>query len=175
MKPTIKKSLKLLTLLISSILIATASAAAYVTLQWQTTATVSTNPKVCFIQWSNGQKYNTFSYSVGIFPSITTVDENITYGIYNWDNQMHNVYFRLASENTNSTDVAWLYFKIYTTSDTKYTSNITNFDAPSTDWSNVVQLDSNTKYSIYIAIKAGSSAVAGHTPQFTFEIKVDNP
>ena len=70
MKTKFRKSLKLITLLISSLLIATASAVAYVTLNWTTTATVVANPKVCFIKWADGTKANTFFYSVNIFLNI---------------------------------------------------------------------------------------------------------
>jgi hypothetical protein len=173
MKISVKKSLKLLTLLISSLLIASVSAAAYVTLQWQATATVSANPKVCFIQWSNGQKANTFSYSVNIFPSIKTVDENVSYGIWVDDDQTHTVYFRLAGHNTNTTDIAKLNYTIWNSAEgQKYTYQSTTLD---TSWSGPITLSANTKYTIWIEITAGASAGVGHSPTLTFEMKVVNP
>lgn len=140
------------------------------------TATVVANPQVCFVDWSDGiTKANTFSYSVNIFPAILTVDENITHGVWNWDNEAHDVYFKLASENTNSTDVAWIYYKVWDGTTTRHSKNETDLGSPDTDWSSVVSLEANTKWTIWIEIKAGDSADVGHTPQFTFEMKVENP
>ena len=176
MEIRVKKSLKLIVLLLSSIMIATASATAYVTLQWQITATVSDHPNVCFVKWDDGTLSNTFTYSITIFPNVTTVEENATYGIYNRDTTAaHTVYFRLASENTNSTDVALLRFKVYNSTVIKYEENITDFDNPDTSWSTPISLDPDTKYAIYIEVKGSSTATAGHKPQFVFEIKVENP
>jgi len=174
MKMNLRKSLKLTVLLMSSLLIGTASAVAYVTLQWTTTATVAANPKACFIKWSDETKANTFTYSVNVFPSIKTVDENITYGIWNDDGSTRTVYFRLASENTNTTDVTSLNFTVYDGGQL-YTKLESNFDNPSLAWSSGVTLAASTKYTIWIEIQCPSGAGVGHTPQFTFEMKVENP
>ena len=174
MKINFRKSLKLITLLILSLLIATASAVAYVTLQWTTTATVAGNPKACFIKWFDGTKANTFTYSVNIFPNVKTVDENVTYGIWNDDAATRTVYFRLASETTNTTDVTSLNFTVYN-SGQLYTKLESNFDDPSLAWSSGVSLAANTKYTIWIEIQCPSGAGVGHTPEFTFEMKVENP
>jgi len=175
MKINYKKSLKFVTLLISALLIGTVSAVAYVTLQWQTSGTVVANPQVCFVLWSDNTKQNSFTYSISIFPAVLTIDENITYGVWNWHStESRTVYFRLASENTNETDVDWIYYKVYRAT-TLYERNETNLDSPSTAWSTGVSATNNTKYSIRMEIKGGSSAVAGHTPTFTFQIKVENP
>jgi len=174
MKMNYKKSLKLITLLISSLLIATVSATAYVTLQWTTTTTVADNPKVCFIKWADSSKQNSFAYSVNIFLNIKTVDENVSYGVWDWDTAAHTCAHRLASENTNSTDVSWVYVKIYNSTATIHSHNYTDFATPDTSWYTFTAAAS-AKYTIWIEIKAGSSAGAGHTPQFTFEMKVENP
>jgi hypothetical protein len=174
MKINFRKSLKLIILLISSLLIATASAVAYVTLQWTTTATVATNPKACFIKWDDGTKANTFTYGVNIFPNVKTVDENITYGIWNDDGSPRTVYFRLASEDTNSSDITSLNFTVYNGGQL-YTKLESNFDDPSLAWSSGVSLAANTKYTIWIEIQCPSGAGVGHTPEFTFEMKVENP
>jgi hypothetical protein len=175
MKINFKKSLKLITLLISSLLIATVSAVAYVTLTWTTTATVAANPSVCFVDWSTGTtKANTFTYSVYIFPNIKTVDENITYGIWNTNGSQRTVYFRLASENTNTTDITSLNFTVYNGGQL-YTKLESNFDAPSLAWSTGVTLAANTKYTIWMEIQCASGAGVGHSSVFTFEMKVENP
>jgi hypothetical protein len=174
MKLKFRKSLKLITLLMSSLLIATASAVAYVTLQWTATATVAANPKACFIKWSDGTKANTFTYGVNIFPNVKTVDENITYGIWNDDASTRTVYFRLASENTNTTDITSLNFTVYNGGQL-YTKLESNFDSPSLAWSTGVTLAANTKYTVWMEIQCASGAGVGHTPQFTFEMKVENP
>jgi hypothetical protein len=174
MKINFRKSLKLITLLISSLLIATASAVAYVTLNWTTAATVAANPKACFIRWADGTKANIFTYSVNIFPNVKTVDENITYGIWNDDPSTRTVYFRLASENTNITDLTSLNFTVHNGGQL-YTKLESNFDNPSLAWSTGVTLAANTKYTIWIEIQCPNGAGVGHAPQFTFEMKEENP
>lgn len=177
MKISLRKSLKLIVLLITSLLIATASAVAYVTLQWTTTATVAANPAVCFVKWEDNTKANTFTYPVNIFPNVKTVDENITYGVWNWNTtSSRTIYLRLASENTNSTDVSSLNYTVYhPTEGQKYTKLETDFDNPDLSWSSSISLSANTKYTIWIEIQCASGAGVGHTPAFTFEMKVENP
>jgi len=176
MKINFRKSLKLIILLMSSLLIATASAVAYVTLQWTITATVVANPQVCFIKWADGTKANTFTYSVNIFPNVKTVDENITYGVWNWNaTETRTVYFRLASTNTNETDVDSYNFTVYIPGTQLYTKLETDLNAPSFAWSSGVSATNNTKYTIWMEIQCQSTAVVGHTPSFTFEMKVENP
>jgi hypothetical protein len=169
----IKKSLKLITLLMSSIIIATVSATAYVTLQWQTTATVGDYPKVCFIKWEDGSKVNSFSYGVTIFQSITTVDENITYGIYNWDSAARSVSMRWYSLTTSG-NIASLNVTVYNSTHTVYSQVWSSVPTLPTDWVAFSQdLMADGKYTIAMRITASGSA-SGNS-EFTFEIKVDNP
>ncbi len=170
-----KKSLKLTVLLMSSLLIGTAAAVAYVTLQSTTSVAIGANPKVSFIKWLDSTKANTFTYSVNIFPNVKTVDENITYGIWNDDGSTRTVYFRLASENTNTTDITSLNFTVYNGGGQLYTQLESNFDNPSLAWSTGVTLTANTKYTVWMEIPCPGGAGVGHTPQFTFEMKVENP
>jgi hypothetical protein len=159
-------------LLLLIIGVGTVSAVAYVILQWTMTATVQANPKVCFIQWSDGLKQNTFSYLVNIFPSIKTVDENVTYGVWNNDTSSHACHMRLASTNTNSTDVTSVNATIYITGTTIFTHKWTvPTDAV---WYDFTPL-ANTKYTVWIEIECASGAGVGHTPTFNFEMKVENP
>jgi hypothetical protein len=175
MKINFRKSLKLIALLITSLLIATVSAAAYVTLQWTNTATVAANPKVCFIRWSDNSKQNTFDYAVNIFPSVKTIDENITHGVWNGDTASHVVYMRWYSL-TNSSNIASLNVTVYNSTTTIYSQY----------WSSVLTLPTgfvqfspspmaNGKYAIWMEITATSGATPGQKSVFTFEMKVENP
>jgi hypothetical protein len=173
MKISFRKSLKLIALLITSLLIATVSAAAYVALQWNLNTKVVANPWLCFIKWSNGSKANTFTYSVNIFPNVKTIDENITYGIWNWNTTTTKTgYMRLESTNTTTTDVASINVTI-TNGTQIYTRKWTDFTDKS--WSTSFTAAKNTKYAIWIEIQCTSTATVGHTTQFTFEMKVENP
>lgn len=169
-----KKS-RLLMLLLALAIVGTVAAAPYVVLQWQANFTVADNPKVSFFVWSTSAKENTMTYTANIFPNVKTVEENHTRGIWNWDTADHTIYFRLASENTNSTDIAWLYYKVYNATATLYSKNETDFNSPSTSWSSAVTIPDGAKYAIWIECKAGASAGTGHTPSVTFELKVENP
>lgn len=165
----------LLAFLLIASTVAIAFATSYAVIQWQVNMTVVANPKVCFVDWSTGTtKANTFTYSVNIFPSIKTIDTNITYGIWNWDSSAHNIYFKLSSENTNSTDVSWFYYKVYDGA-TLFSKNETDFGSPDTAYSIAYSALATTKYTIEVQVKAGASAVAGHTPAITFEMRVDAP
>jgi hypothetical protein len=173
MKISFRKSLKLIALLISSLLIATVSAVAYVTLSWTTTATVKANPSVCFFWWSNGTKVNTFDYAVNIFPSIKTIDENITHGVWNWDTASHVASMRWYSL-TNSGNIAKLNVTVYNSTTTIYTQYWTSVPSFPTPW---VPFNpspmANGKYTIWIEITATAGATGGSV--FTFEMKVENP
>lgn len=174
-----KRTASLLTVLLAVLCISVVgvSAAAYVVLQWTTNATVVANPQVCFFQQGTSTKANTFSYSVNIFPSIKTVDDNITYGLWNWHaSQTRDVYFRLASSNTNSSDVSWIKYYVYLSdpASSLYSKNITDFT--NFDWDvSATTVAANTKYAIKVEIKAPTGATVGHTPSWTFEVKVVNP
>jgi len=172
MKINFRKSLKLIALLITSLLIATASAVAYVTLTWTTTATVAANPSVCFVKWSTGTQANTFTYTVNVFPYIKTVDENITYGIWNWNASDRNCHLRLASTTTNNTDITAINVTIYITGTTVFTHKWTTLtDTAYYDFTAAAV----TKYAIWIEIECANGAGVGHKPTFTFEMKVENP
>ena len=174
MKTSFRKSLKLIVLLITSLLIATVSATAYVTLQWTNTATVAANPKVCFFAWSAPTtKLNTFDYAVNIFPSVKTIDENITHGVWNWDTTSHVTSMRWYSL-TNSGNIASLNVTVYNSTTTIYTQYWTSVPTLPTGF---VQFSpspmADGKYAIRIEITATSGASGSSV--FTFEMKVENP
>jgi hypothetical protein len=174
MKINFRKSLKLIVLLITSLLIATVSAAAYVNLQWTMTATVVANPKVCFFAWSAPTtKLNTFDYAVNIFPSIKTIDENITHGVWNWDIESHVTSMRWYSL-TNSGNIASLNVTVYnstTTIYTQYWSSVPTLPTGFVEFS--PSLMAGGKYAIWIEISATGGATGSSV--FTFEMKVENP
>jgi hypothetical protein len=175
MKINFKKSLKLITLLISSLLIATVSAVAYVTLTWTTTATVQANPKVCFVLWPAGTtKANTFDYGVNIFPSIKTVDENITYGIQNWDSAAHTVSMRISSITNQATNIQSIttYVKTLDGVTTKITVSFTDGGSLPTTYLSFTA-DATTYYLIWAEITAKSGATGSSV--ITYELKVENP
>ena len=152
--------------------VGTAFAVAYVVLQWTTSATVVANPKVCFVNWTDGSKANTFNYAVNIFPSITTIDENITYGVWDWVTTTgHTAYFSWSSLTT-STNIASLNVTIYNSTATIYTHEWTSVPSFPTAWESFTTA-ANTKYTIYLKITATSGATGSST--FTFELKVENP
>jgi len=174
MKINFRKSLKLIALLITSLLIATVSAAAYVNLQWTMTATVAANPKVCFFAWSAPTtKLNTFNYAVNIFPSVKTIDENITHGVWNWDTASHVTSMRWYSL-TNSSNIANLNVTVYNSTTTIYTQYWSSVPSLPTGF---VQFSPSPmaggKYAIRIEISATSGASGSSV--FTFEMKVENP
>jgi len=174
MKISHRKSLRLIVLLISSLLIATASAIAYVTLSWTTTATVAANPHVCFFEWLiPATKLNTFNYAVNIFQNVKTIDENITHGIWNWATEAHVAYMRWYSL-TNSTNIANLNVTVYNSTTTIYSQYWSSVPSFPTAW---VQFSPSPmaggRYTIWIEITATDVASVGSL--FTFEMKVESP
>jgi len=174
MKISFRKSLKLIALLISSLLIATVSAVAYVTLSWTTTATVAANPKVCFFLWSAPTtKLNTFDYAVNIFQSVKTIDENITHGVWDWDTVSHVTSMRWYSLTT-STNIANLNVTVYNSTTTIYSQYWSSVPSLPTGWVQFSpSLMADGRYTIWIEITA--TAGASGSSVFTFEMKVENP
>ena len=174
MKINYKKNLKFVTLLISALLIATVSAAAYVTLTWTTTATVGTYPKVCFFAWSAPTtKLNTFNYAVDIFPSIKTINVNITYGIWSWDSPGQTVSMRISSITNQATNIqnVTTYVKDATNT-TKITVQFIDGGSLPTTWQSF-SASATTKYTLWTEIEAKSTASVSSV--ITYELKVENP
>ena len=165
-------------LLVIAFGIALVFAIPFAVLNFTVNTTVAANPKVCFMLWSSGAKGNSFSYNVNIFPSITTTDTNITNGIENWDSSNHNVAIMLASDTANNTDVTSINMTVYNSTGQQYTelSTMTGTTGGGTDsnWNTAFAL-SPGNYTIEMIIVGGASAVAGHTPSFTYDMQVVNP
>jgi hypothetical protein len=149
-------------------------ATAYVILTWTMTATVVANPKVCFINWTNGALANTFSYSVNIFPSVTTIDQNITYGVENWDTTTHTVSMSWASLTT-PTNIASLNVTVYNSTTTLYSQYWASVPALPTAYVNFSPSPSPGNYTIWMSIGCASGASPGTASTFTFNMQVMNP
>jgi hypothetical protein len=110
---------------------------------------------------------------VNIFPSIKTIDENITHGVWNWDTQVHVTSMRWYSL-TNSGNIAKLNVTVYNSTTTIYTQYWTSVPSLPTGF---IQFSPSPmaggKYAIRIEITATSGASGSSV--FTFEMKVENP
>lgn len=160
-----------LLLLMVIALTGTVLAVAYIVLHWTATATVVANPSVCFVKWEDNTKHNTFSYAVNIFPSVKTLDENITYGVWNWATQPRTAYIRWNSL-TNPENVAGLNLTIYNATATIYSQYWSSTPTFPTSWVSF-NTAPNTKYTILIMIEASESATVGSSSTFTFEMMVE--
>jgi hypothetical protein len=156
--------LPLLFLILASVAVATA----YIVLQFNINMNVQPYPKVTFWQWSTSERTNTFDYSVNIFAGIKTVDENITYGIFNNDSVQHQCYLRINSLS-NPANIAKLNITIYNSTNTIFTEEWTAFP---TQWEPFTTA-ANAKYAIGIEITAAASPSGSST--FGIEIKENNP
>jgi len=156
-------------LLLLALVTGTVSATVYVVLQFTASVTVQANPKVSFYRWGTGTKQNTFTETFNIFPSIKTVDDNATYGIFCDDTASHVCNLRITSI-TNSANIGTVYVKIVGTA---VEITWTGGTLP-TSW---VQFTAaaGVKYTIWIEVTATSGATVGQTSAITFEMKVENP
>ena len=152
--------------LLLAILVASVAAAAYVVLSSTLTATVVANPKVCFIKWSDGSKANSFAYAVNIFPSIQTVDTNITYGIWNWDTGVvHTTGLRVSGITNQVQNIAAFQVKV------SNATQVWSLTTVSSSWTTVGLAAG--KYTIYLSINATSGASGNSV--FTLDMQVFNP
>ena len=169
----VKRSL-ILAIIASILLVSSVSAIAYVVLTWHVNTTVVANPCVCFVWQSNGTKANMFTYSgLHIFPSITTIDENATCGVENFNDTSRACHMRLASTTGVDEDLTSFNVTLYNSTATIFTHSWTAFTTPDTDWYDFTAAAS-AKYTIEIKIVCKSGATPGHTPTFTLEMKVEN-
>lgn len=161
-------------LILLAIAVGSVAAVAYAVLQFTLSATVVANPKVCFIKWADGTKANTFSQSFNIFPSIKTIDENASYGIWSWDTVATHVASLRISGITNSANVQTVYLKVYNSTATVVTITWNSGDALPTSWTSFTAAI-NTKYTIWFEVTATSGATVGQTSVITVDMKVENP
>jgi len=159
-------------LVIALALTGTVAAVAYVVLQYSMSATVVANPKVAFINWGTGALANTFSYSVNIFPSITTVDQNITYGIENWDTTTHTVSMSWNSL-TNPSNIASLNMTVYNSTTQLYSQYWSSLPTFPTAYFPFSPSPATGNYTIWMSIAATPGATGSSS--FTFNMQVMNP
>ena len=149
------------------------AAIAYVLMTGNISATVLANPKVCFYNWSLQSKSNSFSYSVDIFPLITTIDTNMTYGIWDWDTATHTVSMSWQSLSSPS-NIASLGLKVYNATSIIYNQYWASVPSLPTAYINFSPaVGAGDKYTIYMNITATSGASGSST--FTFNLQVQNP
>ncbi len=155
-------------LLLLALAIGSVAAVAYVVLSSTMTATVVANPNVCFIKWQDSSKQNTFSYAFNIFPSIQTIDENVTHGIWNWDTGAHDISLRVSDITNEGTNIASFKVKVYNA-----TATIAEITSVSTSWSGPYSIPAGAKYTIWI--EATATASPSGNSIFTVDMKVENP
>jgi len=157
-------------LLLLSLIIGTVSATVYVVLQFTASVTVQANPKVSFYQWATKTKKNTFTETFNIFPSIKTIDDNATHGIFCDDTASHICYLRINGM-TNSANIQTVYVKLVGTA-VEITWN--SGGTLPTSW---VQFTAaaGAKYTILVEVTATSGATVGQASAITFDMKVENP
>jgi hypothetical protein len=146
-------------------------AVSYVTLQFSVTTTTSTYPKVTFWQWSPGSKVNTFDYSLSLFASVNTIDENAPYGIFNDDSASHQCNLCISTLS-NPTNIASLRIKIYEGANTILDKTWNSFGTLPTAWESFTTA-ANTKYSIWIEV-TGAASPSGSSV-FALHLKESNP
>jgi hypothetical protein len=167
----------LIALAMIAICVGAAFATFYAVLNWSTNVTVVANTSICFYNWSGASKANTFTYSCNIFPGITTEDDNMTYGVDDWNNTgATNAAISWVS-CTNSNNITALTLTVYQSTPSSYVfqevwSSVPSFPTPYQAFSG---LANNTLYSMQIIITAASGAVVGTGVAMVFDMKVTSP
>lgn len=157
-------------LILIALTLGTTMAAIYMVVEFTSTVTVEANPKVCFLEWTTGNKKNRFDCAVNIFPSLRTNAKNITYGLYNWDTVSRTCDLRIFNI-TNPANIEGFYMRIYDGGGTLVEITWTTQTLP-TDWVTVSTAGS-TKYTIQMNVTATSDAVIGQSSVITVEMKVE--
>jgi hypothetical protein len=178
MKLNFKKSLKIMTLLISALIISTASAAIYYSLKVSSTATVTTSPTVKLVIGADlpGATVSGVSATLPIqaLPNVElTYDQalvvdntaggtpsiKLTHVSVSSDHDDSFEYIYITLVDDSSTPRGYIH---YTVVSGELTADVS---------SSYVQMDANDNWSIKIQTKAASGATVGHTA--TIAITVD--
>ena len=173
-----KKSMKLLALLLTSILIASVSAAVYYSLEMTSTITVAAND----IYFTLGPDNATASVSIfndnksatlglSAYKNITMTYDDAIRVRNNNTGSSHNVRLRPVSLTGDAVNFVFINFTLQTSTKVSlnYTSDGATWTTPST--TSFVQVDASTEYAIVIETKANATATTGQ--QATIEIAVD--
>jgi len=181
-KMLFRKELKLVTLLLTSLLIATASAAVYYSLSQKSTVTIagvdvwfkagSDNNTGGVVVLLNPQKTVATVTGLKAYPNATQTYENTTM-VHNNGGSTYSVRLRHVSMTYNSTQFAYIAFTLTTTAGSRtlnYTSDGSSWTTPSAP-TTVVDLDPGEDAPVKIETKARDDAAA--YGQATIEIAVD--
>jgi len=160
-------------LLLLALAVGSVAATAYVILQFTATVTVQSNPKVSFYEWATLSKRNTFNYAFNIFPSVKTVEENATHGIFCDDTVSHTCYLRISGI-TNSANVQIAYVKVYNATNTIVTITWNNGESLPQSWT-MFTAGAGKKYSIWMEVTATAGATVGQSSVITVDMKVEQP
>jgi len=158
-------------LLLATLTIGTVSAVAYVVLTWQLSLTVAPNPRVHF--WNGAAASNTMTVAMNIFPSIRTIDENITTPI-DWDIKSvaaGNIFLRVSAMDT--ADVTEVIIKAYKTGQVGSPLFSQTWSAQTTTWSGPYLTAASTDYHLWIEVQAAGSAT--NPASISVEMKVESP
>jgi len=161
------------TLALLAVIVGSVAAAAYVVLSFTATLTVAANPKVAFVEWATSAKKNTFDYAVNIFPSVKTVDENSTYGVWNWDTAAHTAYLRIVGI-TNSANIQRVYLKVHDGVSTVVSVEWLSGQALPQAWT-MFTAAASKKYAVWVEVTGASGAAVGSSSVVSVEMKVEAP
>ena len=173
------KSMKFVTLLLTSMLIASASAAVYYSLSMTSTITTATND-VYFIVGADAAEAGTSIFnnnksatlvSLKAYPNMTTSYDDPIRVRNNNGATTFNVRLRPVSLTGDAQYFAFINFTLQTSTliSLNYTSNGVSWTNPSTSgWATV---NANTSYAIVVQTKASATAISGQTA--TIEIAID--
>lgn len=181
MKINWKKSLKLLTLLVSALIIATASAAIYYSLG--ITGSLTTAVTVCFDEgedWPSGSTMGTGNTTAILdlkaYPNTTLTYEKAI-NVSNTGSTTPSVRLRHVSITNGTADVGnFTYLNVVLLDDTSTQQGYLNYTVSGTDFisaesTTYQQMDANDKWYIQIETKAVAAATAGSAANI--EVAVD--
>ena len=173
-----KKSMKFLALLLTSLLIASVSAAVYYSLDMTSTITVAAND----IYFTLGPDNATASVSIfndnksatlglSAYKNITMTYDDAIRVRNNNTGSSHNVRLRSVSLTGNAANFIYINFTLQTSTKVSlnYTSDGSSWTTPST--TSFVSLSASTEYAIVIETKANATATTGQSA--TIEIAID--
>ena len=157
--------------------VGTVVATVYVILTWTMTLPVVEYPRVNFYKWEDPGKgrTNTFDESFSIFPNVTTIQDNATYGIYSVD--VGNCSLRISGIE-NATNIKEVYIAVFNATDYPDTPMIeitwTGGEFP-TSWQSM-NTTAETYYTIWMEVTGPSTLPTLPTgAKVTVQMKVESP
>jgi len=151
-------------LLLISLAVGTVAAVAYVVLTWTISLTVAPNPRVHF--WDGSTAANTMTITMGIFPSIRTIDEDAAWDIRSVT--AGNIYIRVSTMDTS--DVTQVKIKAYNATATLFD---VDWSTSTTTWSGPFLTATGKDYNLWIEVQAASSPTG--PASISVDLKVESP